>query len=393
MPIAEAKELVMPELIFWFSGIFIFYTYIGYPLSLWFIRSFASREVVKIETTEWPSVTVVIAAKNEERNIGKRIENIQSQKYSGPPIEIIVVSDGSTDDTDNILRILKSDEQKLAGVELKVLTQPHSLGKPAALNKAIGAAGGEIVVFADARQTFSEDAIQQLVGSFTDSLVGGVSGELLFYQDDQNSLLVEMGTYWRYEKFVRQLESASGSVMGATGAIYAIRRRLYRPIRPETLLDDVLIPLNVISQNYRVVFENKARAYDVVSEQVAGEWKRKVRTLAGNWQLVGSLGVLDQATRYHFLYRFFWHKFARLLVPFFLVFLLASSLLTNAVGYRLVFWLQMLCYLCVFLTHYVGFLKKITFLKVLYFFFVLNGAAVMGFWVWLSGGCKRIWKS
>jgi biofilm PGA synthesis N-glycosyltransferase PgaC len=126
-------------------------------------------------------------------------------------------------------------------------------------------------MFADARQRFEPDAIAQLVANFSDPSVGCVSGELMFQVDTESSVKLEMGAYWKYEKWIRKMESQTGSVVGATGAIYAMWRKLYTPLPAAALLDDVLSPMNVVVQGYRVVFESKAIAYDILSDDVVQE--------------------------------------------------------------------------------------------------------------------------
>jgi len=271
----------------------------------------------------------VVAAHNEEQNIENRIKNILSQSYPRKCMEIIIVSDGSTDGTNNIVNQLISqhsqpDSQGIIPINLICYSPPR--GKPFALNKGVFAATGEIIIFADSRQRFAEDAIQQLVNNFYDERIGCVSGELIFEETVGSSIQAEMGIYWNFEKWLRKLESKTGSVAGATGAIYAIRKKLFSPIPDQTLLDDVLIPLQVIFQGYRVIFESQASAYDTVSKDIAQEKKRKIRTLAGNWQLLFLEPKIFNLTKNKIFMQFFSHKIFRLVVPYFAILLLYCSL-------------------------------------------------------------------
>lgn len=381
----------MLNILFWVSFLFILFTYIGYPVSLKVLSWCCSKPVKKKEFDCWPRVSVVLAVKNEESNIRRRIENLVEQEYPNSPIEVIVVSDGSQDKTLNILKELQSEYQH-SQIDLKILERSESFGKPSVLNLGMETAQGAIIVFADARQQYSQTAIRNLVSNFSDLSVGCVSGELQFVQEDNFGIKLEMGAYWNYEKLIRKMESASGSVMGATGAIYAIRKELYTEISPLTLLDDVLIPLTILCQKYRVVFDQTAIAYDVVSKDVGSEWNRKVRTLAGNWQLALSQGMAQKACVHHFFYRYFWHKLARLLVPYFLVIVFFTSSMLDGIFYDGFVVLQSVFYLFALLAHFFKSCNRIPFVKLCYFFCVLNLAAVAGFWVWIQGQCGQAWK-
>ena len=239
------------EVIFILSLLFVFYTYLGYPVFLYCWSIIVKKNVNKRHNKPEPFVSVVIAAKNEEKNIKRRIKNLLDQNYPINKLEIIIVSDGSNDNTNIIVQDLikkLSDTSLLYGNNiLKLIHYNSSHGKPYAINKGVKEAKGKIVVFTDCRQRFSKDAIKHLVANFNDKDVGCVSGELVFEKTPGSSIQAEMGVYWNFEKWLRKTESKTGSVLGATGAIYAIRRELFQPIPNSTLLDDVLIPLNIYS--------------------------------------------------------------------------------------------------------------------------------------------------
>lgn len=306
----------MSEFLFWFSLIFILYTYAGYPALLFVWSRLFPKPVLKAYMKPEPLVSVVIAARNEEKNIRPRIENLVRQDYPAEKLEIIVVSDGSNDATVQIVRHLIEELERSPGrPPLKLIEVAENKGKPYALNLGVAEARGEIIVFADSRQIFDGSAVSALVSNFSDTAVGGVSGELFLIDDARDGAPVEMGVYWTYEKWIRKAESRSGSVVGATGAIYAIRRGLYQSLPEDTLLDDVLTPLNIIMQGHRVVYEGRAKAYDHVSGNVQQEWRRKVRTLAGNWQLLKLRPPLSSFRENPIFWRFMSHKILRLVVP------------------------------------------------------------------------------
>lgn len=380
----------MNTILFWFSLLFIVYTYLGYPLILFVLSFIRRKQIYKKHSLDLPYVSIVIAAKNEEGLIAGRLKNLLQQDYPSKLLEIVVVSDNSTDDTALIVERLAE-----ATKTPKIILLHQDMGqggKPAALNKGVLRAKGEVIVFADCRQRYSEEAIRQLIANFQDQTVGCVSGELLFVEDSESDIEVEMGAYWKYEKLIRKLESATGSVVGATGAIYAIRKNLFKPLPDETLLDDVLVPLNVAEQGMRVIFDGAATAFDTISNKIGNEWKRKTRTLAGNWQLLSLNTNLINPLSSPLWWRLFSHKISRLLVPFFLTILIVSSFQESGIFPRMVLWIQTIVYLSAVLGHFVPSVRKYIGLGLTYFFCVLNLAAFVGWCKWITGKTETGWK-
>ena len=369
--------------LFWIAVAFIIYPYIGYPLYLYIQQRFQPMSVVKGQIQ--PTVTVVIGARDEERAIAQRVKNLLQQDYPEDKLRIIVVSDGSSDRTVEIV-------QEFSDSRVHVIPLATNLGKASALNAGVAAAQGEIIVFADARQRFEPDVIQQLVANFADARVGCVSGELFFRKDATSTIQAEIGAYWKYEKWIRKAESATGSVVGATGAIYAIRRRLYQPLPWGTLLDDVLTPMRIVLQGYRTVFDGSAIAYDVVSQDTSQEWKRKVRTLAGNWQLLSLQPVLLIPFANENWFRFISHKVLRLIVPAALVGLLFSSFYLSGFFYRGVLGLQLFCYIAAATGFSQPVARRLRFINLSCFFVAMNAAAVTGFWRWITGRASSAWQ-
>jgi len=370
------------KLLFWSSLVFILYTYLGYPLLLWLQSRLAGKEIQKQPIT--PFVSVVMSALNEENRIGARLDNLFAQQYPAEHLEIIVVSDGSTDRTGEIIR-------SYADRNVRLLELAERSGKAIAVNLGVSEARGEVIVFADARQRFEPDVVSQLVANFNDSSVGCVSGELMFLEGADSNIQAEMGAYWKYEKWIRKMESRTGSVVGATGAIYAIRKSLYKPLQAGTVLDDVLTPLNVVMQGYRCIFDGSAKAYDAVSKDTAQEWTRKVRTLAGNWQLLSLNPSLAVPILNLLWCRFISHKIFRLIVPFALVILLVSGLLVGRGFYLIATLVQLLFYLISLAGLLVPAIRRVRLVNLVYFFVVMNVAAIAGFWKWLTGRCNTAW--
>jgi poly-beta-1,6-N-acetyl-D-glucosamine synthase len=367
--------------VFWISCVLVGYAYFGYPLWLYFRARWWSRPVQKASIA--PSVSIVIAVHNEAAVLPKKLENLALTDYPADRLEIIVVSDGSTDDTNGILA---AEMRK----SLRAVICPSHRGKAFALNQGIQVARGEIIVFTDSRQWIEPRAIRNLVGNFADSTVGGVTGELMLGNAGEDAVLAGVGLYWQVEKAIRKLESAAGSVLGATGALYAVRRRLLVPLPEGTILDDVYLPLQVVRQGFRVVFEPLARAWDSLEQSPKREFRRKVRTLTGNYQLVQlAPWLLTSANPVRF--EFVSHKLLRLLIPFALLTALIASLWLTGAFYRLALTLQLGLYslgVLASLRRKIGFFEKPA--RLAFSFLLLNMAAVMALINFLKRR-KEVW--
>jgi cellulose synthase/poly-beta-1,6-N-acetylglucosamine synthase-like glycosyltransferase len=323
------------ETLFWISLLFIAYVYFGYPFLLGVARRVMSRPVHK---KYWePSVSIVIAAHNERNRLEKKIQNCLALDHPKEKLQIIVSLDGSNDGSEFLLRAFASQ-----GVTV-VRSRSHR-GKASALNAAMRHATGEIVVFADVRQRFHHAVIRELTANFSDDRVGAASGELILTDGTQEEAGSDVGIYWRYEKAIRSLESEIHSVPGATGAIYAIRRELYRDLPENTLVDDVLVPMRIVLAGKRAVLDPSAKAYDKVACCPNAEFGRKVRTLAGNYQLLTQLPELLMPWRNPICFQFLSHKVGRLLVPYALFALFISNLFIIRGVYALTLSLQVVWY-------------------------------------------------
>jgi poly-beta-1,6-N-acetyl-D-glucosamine synthase len=321
--------------IFWVSAAGIFYAYLGYAAWLWIWSHLSPKPVLR--GMNEPFVSIVMVVRNEESTLPRKLSNLASLEYPRGRLEFVVVSDGSSDRSVEILAEAARDRR------FRILASPESKGKACRLNEALAVVKGEIAVFMDARQVIERDALRLLLENFADTTVGCVSGELMLGDVASDQAEKRMGIYWRVEKKIRALESASGSVVGATGAFYAARCSLLAPIPPETILDDVLLPLQVSRQGARVVFDGRARAWDDPDLGAEREFRRKVRTLTGNYQLLQiAPWLLSGANPLRF--RFVSHKLIRLAVPFLLAALLVASASIPQPLYRAVFVLQLAFY-------------------------------------------------
>lgn len=386
------------KILFWFSLAFILYTYAGYPLVLWAWARLRPRPVAKARPGAEPLVTAVVAARNEGEAIGKRIENLLSQNYPPYKLEIIVVSDGSTDETDAVVEeFAKRDATTIQRgsdriPRLRLVKIAENRGKPSAINRGVALAHGEIIVFADARQDFDANAVRELVSNFTDPSVGSVSGELVFHEHSDTDVKAEMGLYWAVETWIRRIEGTVHSIAGATGAIYAVRRALFEEIPEETILDDVYVPMKIVCRGYRNVFDGSARAYDVFSKDLPEEKRRKIRTLLGNYQLLRLMPELSSPAANPIFFQFFSHKIARLFVPFLMLALVVSAVFAAGWFYRLALWgVGVLFVLALSRRH----LSKMPLLgrvsAASSTFFTLNYFALLAFFYFIRPGKARVW--
>jgi biofilm PGA synthesis N-glycosyltransferase PgaC len=380
------------EWVFWVSMVIIAYTYMGYPLLAW-VRSKLSRRQPHSASSgsqaqRLPRLSIVVVAHNEVRRIRDRIENLLALDYPRDLLEIVIASDASTDGT-------AEAAMEFASAGIRVARFDQHRGKPAALNEVVPGLNGEIVVLMDARQRIDRGALRALIADFADPRVGAVSGELLLDQEAGNPQTgIGVGFYWRYEKFIRFHESRADSTVGVTGALYALRHRLFRPIPPDTLLDDVLIPMQIVRQGYRVLFEPAARAYDTVSPSAQAELTRKVRTIAGNFQLLWRERWLLNPRANRLWFQTLSHKFCRLLGPLCLTAIVVSNLfLLEHPSYRVLLLLQALFYAAAMAGHLRrNAARRSTLMNIAYAFCLLNWATVLGFYRFVLGRQQVTWQ-
>lgn len=383
------------EFIFWFSLFMIAYTYFGYPVCLWALAKLFPKKIMK--GPEQPDVSVIISVFNEEQVIEKKLLSLLNQDYPEEKIEILVGSDGANDETDQIIT-------KFHSPRIRFFRFVKNKGKPHVLNGLVREAKGSILVFTDARQEFSRHAIKDLVENFHDPKVGCVSGELHFREIHGEAVGEGMNAYWRYEKMLRKYESDIGSMLGATGAIYALRRHLYPGIPSHILVDDMYIPLAIVLKGFRAIFDKEAFAFDRTSFKGQEEVRRKVRTLAGNYQIFNELPGLFHPFKSPVVWQIISHKLLRLMVPYFLIGIFASNLflmdkplyvITAVIQfgfYGLAFFESMR----ILITQSLG-VKKNTdktsgFGYIPYTFCLLNYSAILGLIAFLTQKQKVAWK-
>jgi poly-beta-1,6-N-acetyl-D-glucosamine synthase len=364
--------------VFWLAAGVVAYTYVGYACWLRLRMLWRIRPVLRGSST--PLVSIAMVVRNEEQTLEAKLQNLLGLDYPADRCQIVVVSDGSTDRTEEILRAHAHDSR--VHIVLNQLAQ----GKASGLNDAMDLAAGEIVVFTDARQLIDRGAVRLLAENFADPSVGCASGELMLGDATTGESSQGLGLYWRIEKQVRKLESATGSVVGATGALYAVRHELLTRVPPGTILDDVYLPMQVVRQGKRVILDERARAWDHPNQGTGREFSRKVRTLSGNYQLLQLAPWLLSGSN-PIRFEFVSHKLLRLAVPFALAAMLAATVALSGTFYRVTLILQLMFYALsvLALSHMVrgGVLARMA--DAAGTFVLLNGAAVVALVNFLAG--------
>jgi cellulose synthase/poly-beta-1,6-N-acetylglucosamine synthase-like glycosyltransferase len=370
------------KLLFWVSLFAIFYAYLAYPAWL-LLRARLKAKPVNLRQV-FPKVSIIMAVHNEEKSLERKLFNLQRLDYPIDLMEAIIISDGSTDRTNAILSELRDSR-------FRPIFLPVHVGKAEALNRGIDAASGEVVVFMDARQHVAIDSLKMLVEAFADPTVGCVSGSYDLTDGEEMSPR-GVGSYWKLEKTVRSCESTSGSTVGATGALYGVRRSLVPHLPSGLILDDVFIPMEVARQKARVILEPRAHVWDRLPSSARQEFRRKVRTLFGNYQLLGLAPWLLTAAN-PLRFEFVSHKLCRLVVPFALIGLMLSSAFLSGPLYRLPLFAAIgvaALGALAFLRLPRGSASRVTDLALA--FVLLNAAAIVAFF-YFSIAKKRVWVS
>ncbi len=373
------------EFIFWVSAACILYIYLGYPALIALCAAVKRRPVKK--GPFHGTCSVAIAAYNEQENLQQKIASLLAAEDAEKIKEIIIGSDGSTDQTATCLQQYEDRRVQCAAFEKR-------RGKPAVLNDILPHCSGDVVVLTDARQELEPTALRELLANFTDPEVGVVSGELQFRREAADSSAAQgVNIYWEYEKFIRERESRVDSVPGATGALYAIRRELISPLHPDTLLDDVAIPMQAVLQGKRCIFEPDAVIFDNPSKQAAQETRRKRRTIAGNAQLVRLYPQLLNPLHNPIWFQFVSHKILRLAAPLCMVLAMAANIaLIHRCFYAALLSLHLLFYLAGAAG---GLLQKMgktsSLLGAPYMFIRLNWTTAQALWDALTGRYQVKW--
>ena len=374
------------EIFFLVSAAALFYTYAGYPLLLALVSTLRPQRVRR--GTLEPTVTLIITAYNEERALAAKLENSLALDYPRELTEIIVASDCSTDRTDEIARDFSA-----RGVLL--CRQSERLGKTAAQNAAVEQAHSEIIIFSDATSHYQPDVIRTLMSNFADSRVGCVAGRLVYVDPADSRVGRGTRSYWSYETFLKRHESRAGSLIGASGCLYAVRRSAYVPLYHEAC-SDFIIATKMVEQGLRAVYEPNAVCTEHTNRRSGAELKMRVRVIAQTFaDLWRHRSMLNPFRSGFYAVQLLSHKVMRYLVPFFLMAIFAGSaaLAPNSFFYRMVFVAQLGCYACALLAWLLERAGVHNRLLALPQYFVLaNVASLIAFYQFLRGERYAHWE-
>jgi cellulose synthase/poly-beta-1,6-N-acetylglucosamine synthase-like glycosyltransferase len=374
------------EVVFWLSAAALFYTYAGYPLLLALVSALRSRAVRRGEVN--PTVSIIITAYNEERDLAGKLENTLALDYPRELLEVIVASDCSTDRTDEIAR-------GFFGRGIRLHRQPERLGKTAAQNAAVEQAHGEIILFSDATSLYQPDVVRAIMPSFADPEVGCVAGRLEYVDASGSGVGRGARSYWSYETFLKRHESRVGSLIGVSGCLYAVRRSAYIPLYHEAC-SDFIIATKMVEQGLRAVYEPNAVCTELTNRQSDKELKMRVRIIAQTFtDLWRHRSLLNPFRGGFYGVQLLSHKVMRYLVPFFLMGLFASSaaLATGSLIFRLIFAAQIAGYACpalAWMLDRVGIRSRL--LALPQYFMLANLASLIGCYKFLRGQRYASWE-
>ena len=372
--------------VFWIAILWVVYAYLLYPLVLWLLS--AGRHIPPSAPPEqWPSISLIIAAHNEEAVLAEKLDNSLALDYPREKVQIIVASDGSTDATESIAASYGD-----RGVVLHRVEQRG--GKTQAQNEAVRLAEGEFLVFSDANSMYEAQALKELVLPFADRAIGCVCGELRYTNPQGDAAGKGEGVYWRYEQFLKRRESLLSSALGANGSIYALRRELFEELDAD-IISDFIMPVRVWRRGFRVVYEPRAVAEERSGGTFADEFNRRTRIIARSLRgLWSERGVLNPLAHGLFAVQMVSHKLMRWMVPLALIAALVSSaLLVDHALYRTLLWVQLVLYGLALLGNLLpAQLGRFALFYVPAHFCAINAGALLGLLRFVSGRRYRVWQ-
>jgi cellulose synthase/poly-beta-1,6-N-acetylglucosamine synthase-like glycosyltransferase len=379
------------QILFFVSCFLVFFNYAGYAIIILILNIVKKSKKTVPENGFFPTVSFIVAAFNEEDFIEKKIINSLEQNYPSGQIEFIFITDGSTDKTVSII-------EKYPAV--KLLHSPERKGKSAALNRSVESARYDILIFSDANTVLNKDAVKNIARHYESEKTGGVAGEkkVINSSGPSDEVGAGEGLYWKYESFLKKIDSDFYSVVGAAGELFSVRKKLYEPVADNVILDDFIISLKTAQKGFRIIYEPDAYAAELPSFSLQDEQKRKTRISAGGFQSILMLKSLFKFWKHPRLsYLYISHRVLRwTLSPLCLMLAFISNMMlfigTEKLVFKITFALQVCFYLMAALAAFVPAAGKIKLLKLPYYFTFMNVSVVLGFFRFLRGSQSAIWE-
>lgn len=382
------------EIIFWLSLFIVFYTFLGYGIVLYLLvrirRLLKGKRMAPGLDQDFPTLTLVIAAYNEESIIEEKVADTLRLSYPEGKLRLIFVTDGSSDRTPDLVARYP---------QIKLMHTPVRSGKILAMHRAMDEVDTEVVVFTDANTFLNREALLLIARHYADASVGAVSGEKRVMQDTLSDATAGEGFYWKYESTLKKWDSELYSVVGAAGELFSVRRSLYRPVEPDTILDDFMISMQIAEKGYRIVYEPDAYASELSSENIKEELKRKVRIAAGGIQSIFRLKKLLNPFHDPLLsFQYVSHRVLRWTVtPFLMILALVLNIIIVARSGGLIYQLLLVAQGTFYLLALAGWLLerqkiKIKALFVPYYFCMMNYAVLAGIVRYFKGSQSAAWE-
>ncbi|WP_138475970.1 glycosyltransferase family 2 protein [Dyadobacter bucti] len=382
------------EILFWLSLFIVFYTFAGYGILLYILvrvrRLIMGKRAVPGLDQVFPTLTLIIAAYNEESIIEEKIRNTLELSYPHDKLKFLFVTDGSSDRTPALIS---------AYDRIKLMHTPVRSGKIQAIHRAMHEVDSEVVVFTDANTFLNKDALLLIARHYADPKVGAVSGEKRVQQEAVSDATAGEGFYWKYESALKKWDSELYSVVGAAGELFSVRRSLYQQVEPDTILDDFMISMLIAQQGYRIIYEPDAYASELSSDNIKEELKRKVRIAAGGIQSILRLKKLFNPFHYPVLsFQYISHRVLRwTITPFLMILALILNVVIVARSGHWVYLVILLAQLLFYISAFAGWMLekrkvKVKVLFIPYYFCVMNYAVLAGILRYMAGNQSSVWE-
>jgi poly-beta-1,6-N-acetyl-D-glucosamine synthase len=388
-----SSSITIIEVLFWIGLFILFYAYLGYGFVLYTVVKFKRifrKKINKTGEAFEPEVSFIVPCYNEAEIIEKKVKNCLSLNYPAEKLKIIFITDGSTDGTPDIIKNKYPYAQ--------VLHETIRGGKSCAENRSMKFVESPIVIFSDANTVLPPNAIREMVKHYADPKVGAVSGEKrILEKNKDNASGVGEGIYWKYESFLKKMDSELLTIVGAAGELFSLRRELFVDLEEDTILDDFMLSLRIAEKGYRVIYEPKAYAMESASESVKEELKRKIRICAGGWQAMIRLkSLLNPVKNPTLTFQYISHRVLRWsIAPLFLFLLFPMNIMLfgNGLFYQLALYGQTLFYMLAMMGWYFENQRiRVKPLFIPYYFFIMNYAVFVGFFRYMKGAQSAAWE-